>query len=286
MTLEQQNRQANLRWGAIALIVLTAAAFVVGRDFPGWVRMWLLAGAMWVGFKLMAQERAKLKGWNHFAFWAWPGMDAEAFEVGQGPSPQESRFSTARRGLLCLLTGIGLIWGVGPHLENLIALGWCGMVAMLLVLHFGVFDILAYAFNRAGIPVRPIMNAPWRAKTLAEFWGVRWNRAFSGVTRVALFRPLVRRVGAVPGTLAGFAFSGLAHELVITVPAGGGYGLPTLYFMVQGMGVFVERRWKGEKSFTSRLFLSAVILLPAYWLFQPIFMEEVMVPFLAILGVN
>jgi len=44
-----------------------------------------------------------------------------------------------------------------------------------------------------------------------------------------------------PAILAVFFVSGLLHELVISFPAGGGWGLPTLYFVLHGGLVWLER---------------------------------------------
>src|SRR5436190_2234880 len=61
------------------------------------------------------------------------------------------------------------------------------------------------------------------------------------------FRPLRTRIGVVGATLGAFAVSGLIHELVIAVPARGGYGLPTTYFLLQGVAVCAERTRAGRR---------------------------------------
>jgi alginate O-acetyltransferase complex protein AlgI len=86
------------------------------------------------------------------------------------------------------------------------------------------------------------------------------------------------------GALLTFVLSGLIHELVITVPAGAGYGLPTLYFTLQGLGLMLERKVAAPVSaWLTRLFAWALVLLPIAALFPPIFVERVMVPFFHIL---
>jgi len=240
--------------------------------------MWLLAGALWVGFKSMAW--ISVGGWpaleiRTLAYAAWVGMDARPFLRRSG-----GKRLPIIGALVRITAGALLIWLAIPAIENSIISGWLGMAGVLLILHFGLFEIFAALWNRAGFPVRPIMKAPWRARSLAEFWGERWNRAFSDVARITVFRPLVRRLGPSASTMAGFLFSGLAHELVISVPANGGYGLPTLYFLVQGFGIIAERRFQLRDTSAGRAFLWVVLFAPAFWLFHPPFMTTVIDPFL------
>ena len=82
-----------------------------------------------------------------------------------------------------------------------------------------------------------------------------------------------------------FVASGLIHDLVISLPARGGYGLPTGYFVLQGIGVTVERSFVGERlglrgGLPGWLFMAVFTAGPAFWLFHPPFVTRVMVPFL------
>src|SRR3954453_4582600 len=114
------------------------------------------------------------------------------------------------------------------------------MAGFSCVVHFGLFDLMAAAWRRAGVPVEKLFVCPLAARSLADFWGNRWNRAFSGFSRDLLFLPTARRFGGRLATLAVFCFSGLVHELVISLLAGGGYGGPMLYFLPQGVLVLAE----------------------------------------------
>jgi hypothetical protein len=92
-----------------------------------------------------------------------------------------------------------------------------------------------------GVKAEPIMSAPLRSTSLGEFWGKRWNLGFRQLAHELIFRPLHRTLGPNTAGFLVFAVSGLIHDLVISLPARGGYGLPTLYFLLQGTGVTVER---------------------------------------------
>ena len=86
------------------------------------------------------------------------------------------------------------------------------------------------------------------------------------------FRRLRPVVGASGAAVLVFLASGLIHELVISVPARGGYGLPTGYFLIQGVAVAGERTQVGRRLGLGRgwrgwLFTAVVVAAPAFWLF-------------------
>ena len=58
------------------------------------------------------------------------------------------------------------------------------------------------------------------------------------------------------------------------MPAGGGYGLPTLYFALQGAGVLLERK----RGMSGRLWALGWVLGPSPLLFHPWFIEALIVP--------
>ena len=260
---------------------------------PPWVVMWGLAAAVYAGCKGLTWLRTPApttSGWRHAAYLlAWPGLDALAFldprprPLADRPTPGEWAFAAGK-----LAIGIGLTWGVVrlvPADMPLVA-GWVGMAGLSFVLHFGAFHLLSCAWRAGGVDAKPLMHGPVAATSLADFWGRRWNTAFRDLAHRFLFRPLARRLGPRAGLAAGFLFSGVVHDLVISLPAGGGYGWPTLYFALQGLGLVVERSrvlglghgWRG------RLFTAVAVAGPAYGLFHPPFVLNVVVPFLGAIG--
>jgi alginate O-acetyltransferase complex protein AlgI len=163
------------------------------------------------------------------------------------------------------------------------------MAGLAFLLHFGAFHLLSCAWRAAGVDARPLMDWPARSASLAEVWGRRWNTAFRDLAHRFLFRPLAGRLGPRAGLAAGFLFSGLVHDLVISVPAGAGYGWPTLYFAAQGLGLLAERSRAGRSvglgaGWRGRAFTALVVAGPAYGLFHPPFVSNVVLPFLDVVG--
>lgn len=255
--------------------------------------MWILAGAIyavckWATWWTMAANDAPL--WKKAAYLvAWPGMDASAFLTGTSPSRCRT-MDWARAGAL-VAAGATLLFGVAgaiPATQVYLA-GWTGMVGLVMMLHFGIFNLLSCCWRRLGVEARPLMNRPFRSANLNEFWGRRWNTAFRDLTHRFLFRPLTRVCGPRMAIFGGFVFSGAVHDLVISVPAGGGYGRPTLYFAIQGAAILCERSRFGRRAglgrgSTGRAFALLVPIAPLGLLFHRPFVMQVFVPFLRAIG--
>ena len=82
-----------------------------------------------------------------------------------------------------------------------------------------------------------------------------------------------------------FLISGLVHDFVISHTAGGGYGLPTLYFVIQGAAMLLERSSWGKRlglrgGLVGRTFTAGVVAVPMGLLFPPVFVERIVVPML------
>lgn len=167
--------------------------------------------------------------------------------------------------------------------------GWVGMVGVVLLLHFGLFHLLSALWRALGINARPIMRSPAGATSLSGFWGEDWNAAFSDLMHGGVFKPLTKSVGRWGALLLVFLISATLHELVISVPARGGYGLPTAYFVLQGLALLFERSKRGQNlglgsGVKGWCFVALVAGVPAFWLFHPIFIHHVILPMLHAIG--
>jgi len=159
------------------------------------------------------------------------------------------------------------------------------MLGLILLLHFGSFEVVALFWQTVGVDASPIMSAPLRSTSLSEFWGNRWNLGFRQLSHDLIFRPLLKSCGAEVASFLVFLASGLVHDFVISFPAHGGYGLPTTYFVMQGLGVTIERssfgkRLRLRKGFRGWLFTMIVTAAPVFLLFHRLFVLRVILPFL------
>lgn len=262
--------------------------------FPAWLLMWALAFAIFFACKLATwfaapNRRRAGAGLTLGYFLLWSGLDAPAFLAGFNrpdvarPSPCEWRFAAFK-------TFLGVwIYFVIARLLPPPAAAWGGMIGIVLGMHFGAFHLLSCAWRRAGVAARPLMDWPIRARSAGEFWGRRWNTAFRDLTHRLLFRPLAARLGPRAALAAGFFVSGFVHDLVISFPARGGYGLPTLFFALQGALLLAERTAAGRRLGLGRdvrgwLATHLLLLVTLPLLFHAPFRERVIIPFMHATG--
>jgi len=309
-----------------ALIGLPICVLSLRDRVAPWQFMWLMAGAIFFGCKWLTAWRVQ-KPNSHLKFaptlgyfFAWPGMDAENFLTRPRQNSRALVFEgepwkdelllvlDAQKHVPSLVApttkislGAALLFVAARFAQQSLLVGWIGMIGMILILHFGLFQLLAIGWRKAGVNAEPIMNAPLRSRTISEFWGRRWNSAFNWLAFELVSRPIIRRLGGrssgrttrrSPGTstlhfgvtiatLSAFLVSGLIHELVISLPAGAGYGLPTAYFLLQGVGILLERAFPQIRG---RIFAVLITAVPAFWLFHPPFVHNVILPFMKAIG--
>ena len=273
----------------LPLLLLPTFVIAASSHMPSWAFMWLLAFSIYGGLKWLTWQKWRTQiphaGWRSLAYLlAWPGMDAKSF-LDNKTAIAPPRFSTWLKaisvtalGLLLFCAGARLLPASQPLLQ-----GWAGMLGVVLALHFGVFKLLALLWQSTGVNAVPIMSAPLCAKSLSEFWGRRWNLGFRDLAYQFVFVPARKKFGTGAASLLVFMVSGLIHDLVISLPAHGGYGLPTLYFAIQGIAAALERTSAGKRlglrqGWRSRFFMVVVAAVPALLLFHPPFVLRVIIP--------
>lgn len=282
--------------GFLPIMTLPVVALSVAPWMPRWGFMWAMACALYAGCKWLTYREARVRGVAPDRpralgyLLAWPGMNATAF-LGGTDRPARPHPSEWMAAALKTILGATLIWVAAPLAirVNPILAGWLGMAGLVFVLHFGTFHLLSLGWRRIGVPALPVMQNPLRSHSLAELWGRRWNTAFHELATRFTFEPLRPVVGRAGATLLVFLVSGVIHELVISLPAHGGYGFPTGYFVIQGLGVAGERTRLGRRmglgrGWRGRLFTVVVAAAPAFWLFPPVFVRNVILPMLTFIG--
>jgi len=234
---------------ALVLASVALAERVTARE-PAGFRMLALIGALLYAMKAvvsvdgMEPGRPSLSPWRWLAFAAlWPGMRPVPFaRAGEAPLPGAG--ALVRLGLVRLVLGVALVLAARfawtRTASRLLATA-LALPGLSFILHFGIFNLVAGAWRYAGVDVHALFRAPLLSRSLAEFWGRRWNLAFSEMTAIGVYRPLTSVAGKRVAVLAAFFFSGLLHELAISLPVLAGFGLPLLYFAVHGALMLVER---------------------------------------------
>ncbi len=230
----------------LALAALAGAERLTAAEPPGF-RMLAIIGALLFALKAVVGVEEQAAGgprlsplrWLAFAA-AWPGMRPSLFSrLGERRLPGAGRLIL--RGLARLALGAALFvlarraWAAGSPFATALALP-----GLSLILHFGAFNVLAGLWRLAGARTDALFKAPLRSTSLREFWGRRWNLAFSEMTALGVYRPLVPRLGRGAATTVAFLASGLLHEIAISLPVLAGFGLPLAYFALHGALMLAE----------------------------------------------
>ena len=218
---------------------------------PAGFRMLAIIGALLYGMKAVVSVEVQTHGARPLSIGRWLGFAALWPGMRPGPFARRAVASLPEVGQLFLGGSARLLTGLA--MVVLARLAWVLtssrllatpplLVGLSLIVHFGAFDVLAAAWRWQGVDCQRLFRSPLRSTNLREFWGRRWNLAFSEMTAIAIYQPLVRVAGRGPALAASFLGSGLLHELAISVPVRAGYGLPMAYFMLHGILMTVEAR--------------------------------------------
>jgi hypothetical protein len=272
--------------GGLVVAGATAGFLSRGQWFALLMVLWFGAYKFAALLGLGREERRQLTWRRLLAFFVWMGQQPRQFLPSYSPPADQPR-PTWRGFFLNLATGAVLLWLVPllfPPGTPLLVRAWTGLVGVALLRLLAGFDLWVLIFRLIGFPVDKAWVNPLAATSLRDFWGRRWNRIMSGMMRDLIFTPLARHVGVVAASVAVFVYSGVLHEFV-SVLAGGGYGGPTLYFLIQGAGFLLEgtrwaRRFLGAWPLLGRCWTALVVLGPVALVAPPAFLYEVIVPIL------
>ena len=206
---------------------------------------------------------------------AWPGVIPDSFrERRPAQLIEPGRFLAAWARMALGAASVVLLAVAAPRIPDQL-LGLTGIAALLLTVHLGIGDLLPWLLRWAGFGVPLLFDRPWAATSLAEFWSRRWNLVFVEMNQRLFLRPSYRYFGKSGSRFALFALSGLLHELGLSFPAGAGWGLPLGYFLLQGVLVAAEERFR----IANRAWTWFWLIAPSPWLFHEPFRRALIVPF-------
>jgi len=275
-----RSRLAFLAWFALLfLLMLTVGLFFKATPI---LKMLALIAVTLIAMKTIvaaiSYKRTTFKlrfiPWIAFST-GWVGMRAQSFEsLGGSALPGARKLQLT--GLTRVLLGAAFIAAAHltvdlPFARPVVFFITTGLIltGLSFMLHFGLLTITAGLWRLFGANTYLLFRHPANSRSLAEFWGKRWNLAFIEMLSIAVLRPLKNSIGKEKAVLLSFILSGLLHELAITVPVNAGFGMPTAYFVIQGCAVLAEQAIKKRNAplFQSLLFAKTWLL---FWLVAPI----------------
>ena len=287
--ITNQKLAIRIAWAITLVTVLFSIEISAGMEAP--VRMLMIVVLQLVAMKIVvvAQTYAFRNGLTCIqwaAFCGWFGMRPEPFEKLSGPS----------------LPFVGIIWkGFYQIVIGLILLYFSMILeqssefqkffipqlsllaGFSLILHFGLLNLCTAAWRIMGVKVFELFQSPQKSRSLKEFWGKRWNIAFSEMTAIILYRPLKKNIGMDKALMVSFLLSGLLHEMAISFPVRSGFGLPMFYFSIHAFAMYLEanagliQRMLKRKWFPY-LWVNSLLLLPLPLLFHHEFVQQVLKP--------
>lgn len=256
------------------------------------VLLWAMKVVVTVEAQIAGAEPLPFGSWLAFSV-GWFGMRPTLF-LELGHAARTGRFSLLRKALVHTVQGsllVGFAWIaahnaalLGTPLWQKIAVTILLLPGLSLILHFGILNFSAAFWRFWGVDTKELFRAPIQAVSLKEFWGRRWNIAFSEMTSLALYRPLRNLWGQRISLLLAFLFSGLLHEIAISVPVKAGYGLPLIYFGLHALAMQIEQLLEERGmplyrvAWIGRAWVLLWLILPLPLLFHPAFLAGVVWP--------
>lgn len=250
--------------GFVGLYFLKDASPIVRLIAASLGMIWLIKVAALCWQKSDSIQLRSRLGIFIFLF-AWPGVSVMGFtDKGEVHPSTGSRFFEA---WLTFLTGTAILIGVsliGRGESTL--LNYVALLSILLIIHLGLVEVIADGIRLLGFSPASLFDRPYLATSLRDFWSVRWNRAFVDMNKIFIMGPLRNKVPLAVLIFSIFAISGILHELGISYADGVSWGHPLLYFVIQAVGMEIEK----HQNFPRTLVWSWIIL-PAPLLFTPAF---------------
>ncbi len=156
---------------------------------------------------------------------------------------------------------------------------WLGGTVLLAAITEGSAALLELIMTAAGLSAPRLHDAPFLSRSVAEFWGRRWNLGVARILRRRFFAPLARR-GPGLALVATFAVSAAGHAYGAGAALGPGAALAWgAFFLVQPLLIAAERRlgvarWPTAAghawTIAAMLAVSPLFVEPAMRMFDPL----------------
>ncbi len=227
------------------------------------------------GWLLLKTHRPKL---SEFLFQT-PLLSARIYTHSQ--FPKDNLRIILLKFLLSILYLAIIIW-LARHLLQPLSYWKIVLIAPMIYLFtefMGAFGQLIFYPAKKGIA--PIHLHPLRSKNLGEFWGKRWNFWVRDWLRDV---SQSQRRKPVKKLLITFFVSGFFHELLVNLPYFLVYrqiffGNMTLYFAIQGLGLWIEKKFLMRAPVLLRtIFMWMVVIIPS-----PLFLNRPLLLFFGII---
>jgi hypothetical protein len=287
----RQKSFARLVAWLIAIVTVFFSTVITWGESP-LMRMFVIVFLQLLSMKVvvMVESYSGRNGLNVFQWVAfslgWFGMRPVLFE--KLPAASLTYRALLVKGLIRIVIGVALIYVSilisGSTLASKIFFPQLLLlVGLSFILHFGLLNISTAMWRRAGVDVQELFRSPYRSRSLKEFWGKRWNLAFSEMTAVIAFRPLKEKIGSEKAVALSFLLSGLLHEIAISLPVKAGYGLPMLYFLIHAVAMQLESKFLFVQNIVrhrvwSHVWVMGLLVLPMPLLFHRAFIDGVLRP--------
>jgi hypothetical protein len=299
LPFNKQKKMARV-YAWVIVIVTVWVSTVVTSDQAPLMRMVVIVFLQLLSMKIVVAaesysggNRLKFFQWMAFAL-GWFGMRPVVFE--KLPSPSLTFMHIALKGVVRIVIGFLLLYlstilEQYPLLTGFFLSQLLLLAGLSLILHFGILNLSTAAWRALGVNVSELFRSPFRSKSLKEFWGKRWNIAFSEMTALIAYRPLKTKIGVEKAVIVSFLLSGLLHEIAISLPVRVGYGLPLIYFGIHAFAMHLEAKSPLiqkiiRHKFLSHVWVMTLLVLPMPLLFHPAFMQHVLIPLRTLLLAN
>lgn len=285
LPLAKDKRKARVFAWLIALGTVVFSCISSVDEIP-LTRMLIIVSLQLVSMKIVVvvetysgENRLTLTQWIAFCL-GWFGMRPDLFEKLRGsPLPFANLLvkGISRIAIGFVLLYLSLVLEVMPRLMRFFLPQLLLLAGLSFILHFGILNVTAAFWRLLGINVVELFRSPYKSKSLKEFWGKRWNIAFSEMTALIAYRPLKTLMGAEMAIITSFLLSGLLHEIAISFPVRSGYGLPMIYFSIHALAMHLEGNSRliqkiTQHKFFSHVWVMTLLLLPMPLLFHSQFM--------------